>query len=289
MSAVGVTRNPYETKVPEALLSAASELGIETRVIDLPSVRAEVAPDGRAAASDRSGPILVAALTPFLLYGFPAASHAFGILTRTARTQNSVGGVLLADDKAATAVRLAAAGVPQVPTEVVPLDLEQVAAAAARLGYPVVVKRTHGAQGRWVRRAPDPASLATAVDELAVEGPGALVVQPEVLECAGRSIRALVTGGRLVAATERVAGAAEWKSNVAQGAAQHRTGLTSEELLLVDRAMGALELRHAGIDILRTGLGPRVLEVNACPAYTSMQPHCDLDLAREVLLASTNS
>ena len=60
----------------------------------------------------------------------------------------------------------------------------------------MVVKRAHGAQGRWVRRAADPAALAAALAELAVEGPGALIVQPEVVECAGISVRAVLTGGR---------------------------------------------------------------------------------------------
>ena len=32
--------------------------------------------------------------------------------------------------------------------------------------------------------------------------------------------------------------------------------------------------------------GPRVLEVNSCPDFTSMQPHYEHDLAEAVLLAS---
>ena len=80
--------------------------------------------------------------------------------------------MLLADDKAAAAARLAQAGVAQVRTEICAQDLGRLSAAAARIGYPVVVKRTHGAQGRWVRRAAGQAALAAALAELAVEGPG---------------------------------------------------------------------------------------------------------------------
>jgi glutathione synthase/RimK-type ligase-like ATP-grasp enzyme len=40
------------------------------------------------------------------------------------------------------------------------------------------------------------------------------------------------------------------------------------------------------VDILRTRQGPRVLEVNACPDYTSMQPHYRADLGEVVLRAS---
>ena len=182
-------------------------------------------------------------------------------------------GVLVADDKAAAAYRLARAGVPQVRTEICPLDAGRVTAVAAEIGYPVVVKRAHGAQGRWVRRAAGQKALATALAELAAEGPGALILQPEVVECAGTSIRAVVTGGRLLAVTERQATAPEWRSNIAGGAVQRRAELTGEEAELVRGATVALGLGHAGVDILRARQGPQVLEVNACPDFTSMQPH----------------
>jgi ribosomal protein S6--L-glutamate ligase len=236
--------------------------------------------------TDADGPVAADSLAPYLLFGFPAAAHALGALARAARAQNPVDGVLLADDKAAAALRLARAGVPQVRTEVCPFDAGQAAAVAAEIGYPVVVKRAHGAQGRWVRRAAGPEALAAALAELAGEGPGALIVQPEVVECAGASIRAVITGGRLLAVTQRQAAAPEWRSNIAAGAAQRRTEITGEETELALGAAAALGLGHAGVDLLRTRQGPRVLEVNACPDFTSMQPHYQADLSEAVLRAS---
>src|SRR6516164_3757585 len=206
---LAVPRNPYATNVPDGLIAAAGRLGIGVRTVDLPSLRTSIAPLGEVTVADEAGPVAATSLAPFLLFGFPAAVHALGVLARTARSQNPVDGVLLADDKAATAVRLAGAGVAQVRTEICPFDPAQVAAVAAGIGYPVVVKRAHGAQGRWVRRAAEPAALAVALAELAAEGPGALIVQPEVVECAGTSVRAVVTGGRLLAVTERQATAPE--------------------------------------------------------------------------------
>jgi len=176
--------------------------------------------------------------------------------------------------------------VAQLRTEICPFDPAQVAAVAAEIGYPVVVKRAHGAQGRWVRRAADPATLATALAELAAEGPGGLIVQPEMTECAGVSVRAVLTGGEVLAVTERRAAPPEWRSNIAGGAAQRRVELTGEEEDLVLGAAAALGLGHAGVDLLRTKAGPRVLEVNACPDFTSMQPHYRADLAEAVLRAS---
>ncbi len=283
---LAVARNPYASNVPDSLIAAAGRLGVPVRPVDLPSLRAGIAPPGGLTVTDETGPVEAASLAPCLLFGFPAGVHALRVLARTTRAQNPVDSMLLADDKAAAAQRLAEAGVAQLRTEICPDGPGQVAAAAAEIGYPVVVKRTHGAQGRWVRRAAEPAALAVALAELAAEGPGALIVQPQVVECAGSSVRAVLTGGRLLAVTERHAAPPEWRSNIAGGASQRRTRLTGEERDLVQRAAAALGLGHAGVDLLRTRDGPRVLEVNACPDFTSMQPYYRACLAEAVLRAS---
>lgn len=283
---VGIARNPYATNVAGGLAATAARLGVPARLIDLPSLGLSIQPGGERVAADEHGPVVAASLAPYLLFGFPAAVHPLRELTRAGRAQNPVDGVLHADDKAATALALAQARVAQVATEICAQDPGSVSAAAERIGYPVVVKRTHGAQGRWVRRATGPDSLAAALAELAVEGPGALIVQPEVTECGGRSVRAIVTGGRLLAVTERTAVGREWRSNIAGGASQRRVDLTDAEGELVLNAARALGLGHAGIDILRTRQGPRVLEVNSCPDFTSMQTHYEQDLAEAVLRAS---
>ena len=283
---VAVAKNPYAANVSGSLIAAAGRLGVPVRPVDLPTLRLGIGLRGDLAAIDSAGPVAADRLAPYLLWGFPAAVHALRALASAGHAQNPVDGVLVADDKAAAAHRLARAGVPQVRTEICPFDAGQVAAVAAEIGYPVVVKRTHGAQGRWVRRAAAPGALAAALAELAEEGPGALIVQPEVVECAGTSIRAVITGGRLLAVTQRRAAAPEWRSNIAGGAAQRRAELTGEEAELVRAAAAALGLGHAGVDILRTRQGPRVLEVNACPDFTSMQPHYEADLGEAVLRAS---
>jgi ribosomal protein S6--L-glutamate ligase len=283
---VAVASNPYATNVAGSLIAAAGRLGVPVRPVDLPSLRLGIGPRGEEAVTDSAGRVAADSLAPYLLFGFPAAVHALRALARTAHAQNPVDGVLVADDKAAAAYRLAQAGVPQVRTEICPLDAGLATAAAAEIGYPVVIKRAHGAQGRWVRRAAGQEALATALAELAAEGPGALIVQPEVVECTGTSIRAVVTGGRLLAVTERQATAPEWRSNIAGGAVQRRAELSGEEAELVRGATVALGLGHAGVDILRTRQGPRVLEVNACPDFTSMQPHYEADLGEAVLRAS---
>jgi RimK family alpha-L-glutamate ligase len=282
---LGVVCNPYATNVPTQLVERATELDIPVRVIDLPTLTVDISRTGEAAVRDAAGAINITILTPYLLFGYPTAVHALRILSRRAYTQNTIDSVLTADDKAATAVQLSHASFPQVPSTICSLDLERALAVAGEIQYPVVIKRTHGAQGRWVRRAENAASLRQAFHELKSEGPGALILQPEVAEFSGRSIRAVITGGHLLAATLRTATGDEWRSNIAGGATQQPVNLTSHESELAEGAAHALGLGHAGIDIVRTAHGPLILEVNSCPDFTSMLPYFDEDLTQTVLLA----
>ncbi len=284
--ALGIVENPYALNVPNRLMSVAGDLRIPTRVIDISSMAVVFQPTGQATVTDRHGIVQVDSIAPYLLFGFPAAVYALKVLSWSARLQNPVDSVLLADDKASTAERLAYAGVTQVATEICSLDLKQALTLADTIGYPVVLKRTHGAQGRWVRRASNPAEFERALRELEAEGSGALIIQPEVVEYSGRSVRVIITGGRFLVSTERTAAAGEFRSNVTGGASQSPTELTSDEKELAERAVAVLGLKHAGVDLLRTVHGPQILEVNSCPDFTSMEPYFDFSLPEAVLLAS---
>jgi ribosomal protein S6--L-glutamate ligase len=282
----GILGNPYGMNVVTHMAATALDRGMRTRVIDLPSLVVDIDTDGAAAVADRDGVIKVDVVGPYLLFGFPVAPHALRVLERTAHSQNPVDAVLAADDKAATAQRLGAVGVAQVPTRICPDVRADVLAAAARAGYPVVLKRTHGAQGRWVRRAYDPASLLEMFDQLMVEGPGALLVQPLVEAALGTSVRVIVTGGHLLVAAQRTGPPGEWRSNIAGGASQAPVDLDTAEEEMVLASVRALGLQHAGVDLLR-GAGPTVvLEVNSCPDFTSMLPYFSQDLTEAVVLAS---
>ena len=283
---LGIACNPYAMNVPTQLTETAARFDIPVRLIDLPTLTVDIQSDGRTTVLDSAGAIEIDSLAPYLLFGYPTTVHAFRILLRQAYTQNPVDSVTIADDKAAAAEKLSAAAVPQVPTKICSLDLQRALSLAADIGYPVILKRTHGAQGRWVRRAHSSSCLPQAFHELEAEGRGALILQPEIGECQGRSIRAVVTGRQLLAATERTATGTEWKSNIAGGAQQRPVDLTPEEKTLAEDATIALGLRHAGVDLLRTLRGPLVLEVNSCPDFTSMLRHFDKDLTQAVLLAS---
>ncbi len=120
--------------------------------------------------------------------------------TMTSRT--SAIGVDLASDKNLTNRLLDSAGLPVPKSEVVATD-DEAAAAARRIGYPVVVKPLDGNHGRGVALdLRDEASVrATFPDALRESRAGDVVVETFV---AGNDYRVLVIGGRVAAVAERV-------------------------------------------------------------------------------------
>jgi len=105
----------------------------------------------------------------------------------------------------------------------------------------------------------------------------------EYLEKPGRDIRAFVVGERVLASIYRIARAGEWKTNVAQGGKAKSIKLSGELRELALRAVEALELIYAGVDILETEQGPVLLEVNASPSWQGLRKGTGVDVARQVV------
>jgi ribosomal protein S6--L-glutamate ligase len=229
---------------------------------------------------DKDGPVSVDVLSPTLFYWADQAALAVRVLAmKGCQMLNSVDAVVVADDKAATHLALTGAKVVQVATTAVASDFDQVKVAAATYGYPIIVKRTNGAQGRWVRLAHDDIELERATAELLEDGPGTILVQPIGAKRLGESVRVIVTAGAVRAATVRHAVGNEWRSNISAGGTQEPTELSTTEEKLAIAATSAVGLGHAGVDLLRTDSGSAVLEVNSCPDFTSMTPYIKDDLA----------
>jgi RimK family alpha-L-glutamate ligase len=98
-----------------------------------------------------------------------------------------------------------------------------------------------------------------------------------------RDIRAFVLGDRVLASIYRVARASEWKTNVAQGAQAKPVQLMPKLEKLAVKAVKALGLLYAGVDILEGEKGAVVLEVNASPSWQGLQKATGVDVAEELV------
>ena len=122
-------------------------------------------------------------------------------------------------------------------------------------------------------------SLLSAFHQLDAE----FLVQGFVKEAAGRDLRVLVVGGRVVAAMERRAAAGDFRANIHQGGSAVKIKLTPQEKRVALAAAKAVGLSVAGVDLLRGESGPLVLEVNSSPGLEGIENTTKIDVAGKIV------
>jgi ribosomal protein S6--L-glutamate ligase len=135
---------------------------------------------------------------------------------------------------------------------------------------PLIVKLLESTQGKGVVLAETRKAAESVIS--AFRGLKAtFLVQHFVKEAAGEDIRCLVVGGRVVAAMKRSAAEGDFRSNLHLGGQAVAVRITREEREAAARAARAFRLNLAGVDLLRSENGPKVLEVNSSPGLEGIE------------------
>lgn len=149
-------------------------------------------------------------------------------------------------------------------------------------GSPVVLKLLEGTQGIGVMLASDE-KMAEAIVETLHSARQNVLIQHFVEESRGRDIRAFVVGNRVVAAMRRIARGEEFRSNVHRGGMVEMVQLDSVYETTAIRAAQVMGLRVAGVDMLESYEGPKVMEVNSSPGLEGIEAATGVDVAAEVI------
>ena len=191
-------------------------------------------------------------------------------------------GLLLARDKMASLQTLTRNAVA-VPTTVLCFSVLEVRRAGANLGtFPVVVKLLESTHGVGVALAHTPYQLERIAEGF-LRLQDRVLVQEFVAESDGRDVRALVVGGRVVAAMERRAADGEFRANIHRGATAERVELSATDAALAVRAAEVLGVAVAGVDLLPSDRGALVLEVNASPGLEGIEAATGVDIAGSII------
>ncbi len=135
---------------------------------------------------------------------------------------------------------------------------------------PLIVKLLESTQGRGVVLAETKKAAQSVIS--AFRGLKAnFLVQAFVKEANGEDIRCFVVGGRVVAAIKRSAMAGDFRSNLHQGGTAAKVRITKQERECAVRAARVFGLNCAGVDLLRSEDGPKVLEVNSSPGLQGVE------------------
>ena len=149
-------------------------------------------------------------------------------------------------------------------------------------GAPMVLKLLQGSQGKGVVLA-ETRNAAESVIDAFRNLDANFLVQEFVADAAGCDVRCIVIGNRVVAAMRRTAESGEFRSNLHRGGKAERITLSAEERTVAIRAARAMGLRIAGVDMLQTKDGPKVLEVNSSPGLQGIESATEIDVADRMI------
>jgi RimK family alpha-L-glutamate ligase len=182
-------------------------------------------------------------------------------------------------DKFLASALLARAGVP-TPRTIVCERAADAQQAFADLGGDVVVKPLFGSMGLGIARVEDPDVAMRVFRALEIER--AVYYLQETLPHAGRDVRALVVGGRVLAAIERTG--EDWRTNLARGGTARAVELEARQAELCERAAATVGADYAGVDLLPGPDGrDHVLEVNGIPGWYGVEQATRVDVAAAVV------
>lgn len=195
---------------------------------------------------------------------------------------NTYIGVFRAKNKIRTLQMLNHFGLPVPRTHVVG-DASLLKVAAQEFTFPVIVKTIYGTHGTGVFIAESMRSLSPIVDYLTKKEHGPVKLQEYIEEAQGKDIRVFVAGKRVLASMERSAKAGEFRANFHKGGSVGPVELSDEEKKLAIKATLILGLDIAGVDILRTKSGPKIIEVNSNPGLEGISKATGINVAGKLV------
>jgi ribosomal protein S6--L-glutamate ligase len=147
---------------------------------------------------------------------------------------------------------------------------------------PYVIKLLEGTQGVGVVKA-DTREAAESVIAAFRQLDANILVQRYIVEAENTDLRAFVVGGKVVAAMERVAAEGEFRANLHRGGTARHVDLTAAEEETAITAAHTLGLDVSGVDMLRSKVGPLVIEVNASPGLEGIEAASGVDVAGAIV------
>ena len=108
-------------------------------------------------------------------------------------------------------------------------------------------------------------------------------MQEFIKEAGGTDIRALVVGGKVVAAMKRTGASDDFRSNLHRGGSAGVIKITPEERSTAVRAAKRMGLNVCGVDMLRSNHGPVIMEVNSSPGLEGIESATGKDIASMIV------
>lgn len=232
--------------------------GVEVQDVDavIPRIGASITPYGLAVVSH------------FELMGVPAVNGA----TAISRSRDKLRSLQL--------LSLAGLSVPRTVMAHKQSHVRRLVEEAG--GLPVIIKLLRGTQGVGVMIANTLEEADTILKTFWDLGQE-VMLQEFIAEAKGADVRVLVVGNEAVGSMRRQAKKGEFRSNIHRGGKATSTKLPKAVMELAVKAASVLGLGLAGVDVLESKSGPRVMEVNSSPGFEGLEKATGRDIAGDIV------
>jgi ribosomal protein S6--L-glutamate ligase len=149
-------------------------------------------------------------------------------------------------------------------------------------GSPLIVKLLEGTQGKGVVLAETKKAAESVINAFKSLNAN-ILVQEFIKEANGKDLRLFVVDGKVVASIQREAAPGEFRANIHMGGTASIVKPTADEKRIAIKAAKAMDLRVAGVDIIRSSKGPLLLEVNSSPGLEGIEGATKLDIAGKII------
>jgi len=279
-----LSRSPaiYTTR---RLVEAARERGHRARVLDPVQVEMMLGGAEGPALYYRRKPlpridVVVPRIAPSIhLHGLAVVNQ---LQLQGVPVLNSAAAIAASRDKMQSLQLLAASGVG-VPRTVMASDATRLRELVKHVGgVPVLVKLLGASEKGGVMISETLESLEAALEAILGLGQN-IVVQQYVKGAKGRDLRAIVVGGRVVAALRRRPRPGRFTRTLRRGARFDAVALTPRQARAAIDAARIVGLEVCAVDLLDVKGRPLVFEVNSSPGIREAEEACGCDVAGAIV------
>jgi tetrahydromethanopterin:alpha-L-glutamate ligase len=193
---------------------------------------------------------------------------------------NPPAAIARAANKFSTTLALQAAGVP-TPETTITTSYKEARAALRDYGR-AVSKPLFGYKGRDIVRLEDENASDEDLLRSIIDRQGLVYLQEFIHLQSPRDIRAFVVGDRVMGSIYRVAPKGQWITNLARGGSGLPCELDQGQKDLAVRASMAVGTVYAGVDLLETPDGLKVIEVNGTPSGKGIFEALGVDVTKAI-------
>ena len=209
----------------------------------------------------------------------PLLSSLTNLLQESTTMPISDSAFTIAHDKLLTHLALQKHNIPMPRTYIV-ATADAAKEVMKKMHFPIIMKFPQGTQGKGVVFADSYSSGSSILDALtALRQP---FILQEFVDTDGEDVRALVVGGKVVAAMKRKANSAEKRANMHAGGTAETVFLDGVTERIAVKTAKALNASICGVDILMSVKGPVVIEANISPGLQGITATTGVDVADHI-------